>query len=789
MALPPVGGVVYVCAAFGAVARNPAPLVEDRQESTQTLELGGGAAGGYAPVVRFGLARDSHEGIDGMAYLLPWLHGGGFDHYGMFVRPRTPYDLRLRIDLSSGFLTGWVSGAGDDDWFLLAEEVELLQRVEAIDAVRVEQGPAAAGVRLVVRGRPWTEAQGVRPHPLAKADRVVAEDRGFRLQSMRSVWRRPGRHVTVARHNPETTPRERAWLGFPDVVQTGPTRLVCSYATGAAHGGGGDTVVLHSDDLGRTWGGPCLVHQGGVNCPRLQRLRDGSLLVVCDTHGEPYVVHAYRSRDGGHHWDAVGRLCAPEAGGHSGCVPSHVLELPDGAWLLVSSWAGSGPWSLERGELLEVYRSTDEGAGWQLHSVVAEPPRSLSEASLARAADGRIWLFAREAHGLLPGVKTFSDDGGRTWARLREMPFPMIGRTAVRWLRDGRLLSTCRAQVGRAGLWAWAGAPEEETRAGIVGAHFNDGRSVGLRDGALHIDNDGYRGQFTQYYLRGPDGPEGTVELTAEAQVVSNRGGAATLSIPYVGRLRLFSDRVALAHEPSVSAFVQPGRFHTYRVRAKAGRVVLWIDGDQAFDSSRADARTAPTAWSPIPSSPYVYGFGNEPLWLGQWNLGSERCELGAADWQADGERGVLGEGLVAIPPTLMLGMGVAGEQITPRVTGHSIWRRVESCLRHPVHGERRQSWDASRDGFPDQYQLDQVLEVDASIRGSDQGYSGWVELDDGRVFVVNYTDDAAPACASTPDWPTGLPWIRGTYLHGRDLQALFLNLHKNNALHSVPGF
>lgn len=37
-----------------------------------------------------------------------------------------------------------------------------------------------------------------------------------------------------------------------------------------------------------------------------------------------------------------------------------------------------------------------------------------------------------------------------------------------------------------------------------------------------------------------------------------------------------------------------------------------------------------------------------------------------------------------------------------------------------------------------------QFIEVEASIAGIEQGYSGWVQLDDGRIFVVNYTDDTA---------------------------------------------
>ena len=82
---------------------------------------------------------------------------------------------------------------------------------------------------------------------------------------------------------------------------------------------------------------------------------------------------------------------------------------------------------------------------------------------------------------------------------------------------------------------------------------------------------------------------------------------------------------------------------------------------------------------------------------------------------------------------------------------------------------------------------LDRVLEVDASIGGGDQGYSGWTETEDGRIFVVNYTDDTAPACLATPNWPTGLPWIRGTFLSLNDLPPLKLERGKCELRNSQP--
>jgi hypothetical protein len=86
-----------------------------------------------------------------------------------------------------------------------------------------------------------------------------------------------------------------------------------------------------------------------------------------------------------------------------------------------------------------------------------------------------------------------------------------------------------------------------------------------------------------------------------------------------------------------------------------------------------------------------------------------------------------------------------------------------------------RISWDAARDGFPDQYQLDHTVEVEASVAGHDQGYSGWTALPDGRLFVVNYTDDTAPPVqpgVGGVNARMGISWLRGTYLSPADLPA-----------------
>ena len=163
------------------------------------------------------------------------------------------------------------------------------------------------------------------------------------------------------------------------------------------------------------------------------------------------------------------------------------------------------------------------------------------------------------------------------------------------------------------------GDPEDKTTFRPAGVHFNDKHSVGLKNGALHIDSDGFRGQFTQYFLRPADSPDSTIDVTAEVKVVENNGCAAMLSIPFTGKLRFFPDRVELAHvehpeeigDPSLSVKVMPGKFHLYRIVSKGGKMTLYLDGKLALETDNLDRRIRRAAWTPAEISMYAFAFGN----------------------------------------------------------------------------------------------------------------------------------------------------------------------------------
>jgi hypothetical protein len=741
----PVKGEVNVYGSFPVGEMNPAPYENNQPAGYQTVTLGQTVEGKFIEALRFGMVDDDRASAQGQANYVPGAFDGRLEYYGMYARPRTTYDFKIKVDLANSRATVWVSGRGDDDWFPLAANAPLMNKITAVDSFRVDQLPKATGVEnLVIQSRPWREGERVRPYPLAKKNRVVGLKKGFRFQSQRSLWYDASRHVTVARRPNDDS---QWWLGFPDLAQVGPTALVCSYVDGQAHGGGGRWWVARSEDLGRTWRDTTTLGIGGA-AMRLQKLRDGSLVM-----SEPGI---FRSTDGGRTWTRPGQINAPAAGGHGVDVASRVVEMEDGSWLVAGSYTHGEPWKIVEGETLEFYRSTDQGKTWKLHSTIKPPyPLSLSEPSPVLLPDGRLVVYARESGGYVPGLRACSTDQGRTWSAVEELPFRVEGRTCAALLKDGRVMLTFRSQSRPIGLWAWVGSADEPTRPAVLGVHLNGRHSVGLKAGGLHLDSDGACGQFTRYVFRPPDSEASRVEVTVEVKVVSNAGRSATLSVPFVGKLRLFPDHVQMAHDPSVALSVTPNAFHVYRVVRQGGKMTLSVDGKEALVTEKLDRRIAPMAWSAQKLSAYELAFGNEAADDASAPLEWVPASLGAAPPKNE-------NAAIAPPPAVQ-------KHVTPAVTGYSIWKRFEARLEDPRTGLRTVSWNAASGEFPDQYQLDRMLEIDGTISGRDQGYSGWIQLEDGRVLVLNYTDDTARTnCAEDPGF--GVPWIRGTYVLPGDL-------------------
>ncbi len=708
------------------------PIPGTVPEYPQIVSIGEKIGDVFTPAVNFGLG-DDNRAVD--AQMCPWAYDGSINYFGPYMRPDTPYDFKIKLDMNNNKMTVWVSGRGDDDWFLMAEDKPLINAVTSINHAEITEDYAASIIdSMMVRSSQWALGEQIRPHPLAKVDRVVAQGAGgFEFRQMKSTWLKEGKHVTIFR-------QAGFHAGFVDVAQAGPDHLVCTWRNGSHTGGTGGFAVAHSYDLGQTWDPPTTIYSKGdeyENTARLQLLSDGTFLFSGSINRNAWDIMFLDSDDEGVTWTNERWLDTAAAGEDNGMVTVHVYEANDGSWLVAGSEYGNG-----FDERLKFYRSYDRGDSWSyVTTLLIEPPHNLSEPDIVGLPDGRIMTFARDwRHDAMPGVKAFSSDNGNTWT-WQELPFPITGRTNSGLLSDGRVMTTFRAGVGNASLRGWIGDVDDPNTFLPAGGHFNDRYSVAMKDGALHIDNDGRRGQFTTYHMRPPDTINSTVDVTAEVKVIRNDGYAATLTVPFAGKLRIFPDHVRMAHDPFIYVAVTPGVFHTYRIVSQVGNMKLYVDGSLEFDGDYGDDRVVGLhlAISTVMSY-YSLDFGNE-------QRGSNTTE---------------GEVMSSLPDVYL-------RHIAPETTGYSIWKRVEEVLDDPTTGHREYSWVAATDSFPDTHQMDHIIEIEASISGHEQGYSGWVQLDDGRIFVVNYTDDTANASTS-PQYNMGVPWIRGTFLELSDL-------------------
>ncbi|MDH7568485.1 MAG: hypothetical protein QHJ73_02715, partial [Armatimonadota bacterium] len=85
---------------------------------------------------------------------------------------------------------------------------------------------------------------------------------------------------------------------------------------------------------------------------------------------------------------------------------------------------------------------------------------------------------------------------------------------------------------------------------------------------------------------------------------------------------------------------------------------------------------------------------------------------------------------------------------------GHSLWRRLHLRIHEPHYRDYQWSW-SPRDGLPNQYEVDHVLELrnDRYSPPGDFGYSGWVQFPDGEIFCAAHYRGDAPRSYVVGTW------------------------------------
>jgi hypothetical protein len=507
-------------------------------------------------------------------------------------------------------------------------------------------------------------------------------------QPMRSLESAPGRVFTAWRSPGRFTKN-------PDLVALPSGKLLAVYADTDKHWAEGviRLTLISSVDRGRTWGDPQVIIESDRAkrephwvTPRLSRLRDGRLALLCDLDDYEHAhedqepgIHLWWSEDEGRTWSEPGTIGVP------GIEPDRMVELPDGRLVI-----GAHMTFRETQKLGEfACFSNDRGRTWSSPVIIAQDAvHNYCEGAIVHLDDGTLVCVMRDNnHNSYPSQVAFSFDGGRRWTEPQEAPFagdrPFAGQLA-----DGRLLVTFRNQGGNRGSYAWLGDIRHE---------------LGYRCSALHqgpeqLSLEATTGLLiahaqpatTSYHLLPPESFRSEILWEATLRVAGRPEDAvAAIQIAHVNcRLAIRPTGLYLgepsAHSQAVDRCwpADMTQWRTVRIQHRGGLLRILLDGQEVLR----------------------YTVLREALW-------APTC-FGSA----------------------------------PNGVGQSWWRYVHYHVRNPSEPEFLWSWDARSGAYPDQYELDRMLELHANSHDRpDNGYSTWRQFDDGEILVLDYTNQGDP--------------------------------------------
>ena len=257
---------------------------------------------------------------------------------------------------------------------------------------------------------------------------------------------------------------------FPYICRSRTGRIILTYRESNGHVASEfcRLIVRISDDVGRTWSEAQVIRDEdkstGVlitwNCPKIQQLKDGRILLLCDTYLFPpgewgegeancHIV-LWFSDDDGESWSD------PIPTPVKGICPDIVTEMDDGRWLLPSNVTNP---KTEK-SIQNITISHGAGQTWDAPLTIFDSPDSeLGEATIVPCPDGELVVYLREDSGS-PLQKMISKDGGYRW----EGPYDTLnpaahGMPVAGLTQDGFMLI-----VGRFGLHScWRVDMSEET--------------------------------------------------------------------------------------------------------------------------------------------------------------------------------------------------------------------------------------------------------------------------------------------------------------------------------------
>lgn len=179
-----------------------------------------------------------------------------------------------------------------------------------------------------------------------------------------------------------------------------------------------DLLAKRSTDGGKTWGKSRVVWDEGANtignpCPVVDGKTGTIWLPFCRNNRDVFVT---KSTDDGVTWSRpveITKAVKPPTWTWYATGPVHGVQLTSGRLLIPCDHRER---SKGRTMFSHVFYSDDHGASWTLGGSLEE---KTDECTAVQTVDGRVYLNARSYHGKNRRAYAWSQDGGKTWSKVK----------------------------------------------------------------------------------------------------------------------------------------------------------------------------------------------------------------------------------------------------------------------------------------------------------------------------------------------------------------------------------